>query len=389
MNHSKPYTLDRVVRLIISLAIMVGIGLLINRLSAVLLPFAIAWLIAYLLYPVVNFFQHKLKFKNRILSIMAALVSVIVVIGLAVFLLQAPMRGEMQRLGVACQEFLNQSNGWNLPQSWVESIKDVVAQINVQELLTAENIEKAAAKLLPGAWSLISSSFSFIWGLTTIIFVLLYLVFILLDYEKLSDGFIQIIPVKYRRFATELSEDLKNGMNAYFRGQGLVAFCVGILFAIGFRIIGLPMGIAFGLFVGVLNLVPYLQAASIPIAAVLGLVQVAESGQSFWLVALLITIVYMVVQSTQDFYLVPKIMGNTTGLKPAIILLSLSVFGSLFGLIGMIIALPLTTLIISYYKRFVIAQESIEEIPEAPGEPISDFGKGDRATTTIEEDTIE
>jgi predicted PurR-regulated permease PerM len=286
---------------------------------------------------------------------------VVAIIAAAILVLQAPMRGEMQRLTVACQEFLNQSDGRILPDSWMNAIKDFVAGINIQSLLTFDTIEKTLSKLLPGAWSLISSSFSFIWGLLASVFVLLYLVFILLDYEKLSDGFVKIIPLKYRRFATELSDDLKNGMNAYFRGQAMVALCVGILFAIGFRCIGLPMGIGFGLFVGVLNLVPYLQAASIPFAVVLGLIKVAESGQSFWVVALLITLVYVVVQSTQDFFIVPKIMGNTTGLKPAIILLSLSIFGSLFGLIGMIIALPLTTLIISYYQRFVIAQESIED----------------------------
>ena len=361
MNTPKPYTFDRVVRMLISLAVIVGIGLLINRLSAVLLPFFIAWLLAYLIYPLVCFFQYKLKFKYRILAIVSALISVVAIIAAAILVLQAPMRGEMQRLTVACQEFLNQSDGRILPDSWMNAIKDFVAGINIQSLLTFDTIEKALSKLLPGAWSLISSSFSFIWGLLASVFVLLYLVFILLDYEKLSDGFVKIIPLKYRRFATELSDDLKNGMNAYFRGQAMVALCVGILFAIGFRCIGLPMGIGFGLFVGVLNLVPYLQAASIPFAIVLGLIKVAESGQSFWVVALLITLVYVVVQSTQDFFIVPKIMGNTTGLKPAIILLSLSIFGSLFGLIGMIIALPLTTLIISYYQRFVIAQESIED----------------------------
>lgn len=365
MNTPKPYTFDRVVRMLISLAVIVGIGLLINRLSAVLLPFFIAWLLAYLIYPLVCFFQYKLKFKYRILAIVSALLSVAAIIAAAILVLQAPMRGEMQRLTVACQEFLNQSDGRILPDSWMNAIKDFVAGINIQSLLTFDTIEKTLSKLLPGAWSLISSSFSFIWGLLASVFVLLYLVFILLDYEKLSDGFVKIIPLKYRRFATELSDDLKNGMNAYFRGQAMVALCVGILFAIGFRCIGLPMGIGFGLFVGVLNLVPYLQAASIPFAVVLGLIKVAESGQSFWVVALLITLVYVVVQSTQDFFIVPKIMGNTTGLKPAIILLSLSIFGSLFGLIGMIIALPLTTLIISYYQRFVIAQESIEdEFPE-------------------------
>lgn len=361
MNTPKPYTFDRVVRMLISLAVIVGIGLLINRLSAVLLPFFIAWLLAYLIYPLVKFFQYKLKFKYRILAIVSALLSVAAIIAAAILVLQAPMRGEMQRLTVACQEFLNQSNGRFLPDSWMNAIKDFVAGINIQSLLTFDTIEKALSKVLPGAWTLISSSFSFIWGLLASVFVLLYLVFILLDYEKLSDGFVKIIPMKYRRFAAELSDDLKNGMNAYFRGQALVALCVGILFAIGFRCIGLPMGIGFGLFVGVLNLVPYLQAASIPFAIVLGLIKVAESGQSFWVVALLIALVYVVVQSTQDFFIVPKIMGNTTGLKPAIILLSLSIFGSLFGLIGMIIALPLTTLIISYYQRFVIAQESIED----------------------------
>ncbi|MBO7269771.1 MAG: AI-2E family transporter [Bacteroidales bacterium] len=361
MNTPKPYTFDRVVRMLISLAVIVGIGLLINRLSAVLLPFFIAWLLAYLIYPLVCFFQYKLKFKYRILAIVSALISVVAIIAAAILVLQAPMRGEMQRLTVACQEFLNQSDGRILPDSWMNAIKDFVAGINIQSLLTFDTIEKTLSKLLPGAWSLISSSFSFIWGLLASVFVLLYLVFILLDYEKLSDGFVKIIPLKYRRFATELSDDLKNGMNAYFRGQAMVALCVGILFAIGFRCIGLPMGIGFGLFVGMLNLVPYLQAASIPFAIVLGLIKVAESGQSFWVVALLITLVYVVVQSTQDFFIVPKIMGNTTGLKPAIILLSLSIFGSLFGLIGMIIALPLTTLIISYYQRFVIAQESIED----------------------------
>lgn len=361
MNTPKPYTFDRVVRMLISLAVIVGIGLLINRLSAVLLPFFIAWLLAYLIYPLVCFFQYKLKFKYRILAIVSALISVVAIIAAAILVLQAPMRGEMQRLTVACQEFLNQSDGRILPDSWMNAIKDFVAGINIQSLLTFDTIEKTLSKLLPGAWSLISSSFSFIWGLLASVFVLLYLVFILLDYEKLSDGFVKIIPLKYRRFASELSDDLKNGMNAYFRGQAMVALCVGILFAIGFRCIGLPMGIGFGLFVGVLNLVPYLQAASIPFAIVLGLIKVAESGQSFWVVALLITLVYVVVQSTQDFFIVPKIMGNTTGLKPAIILLSLSIFGSLFGLIGMIIALPLTTLIISYYQRFVIAQESIED----------------------------
>jgi predicted PurR-regulated permease PerM len=151
-----------------------------------------------------------------------------------------------------------------------------------------------------------------------------------------------------------LMTDLDRNMNAYFRGQALVASIVGILFAIGFQIIGLPMGIGIGLIIGVLNLVPYMQALGIPPCILLGLIQSAETGRPVWVVMLCIAAVFIVVQSIQDMVLVPKIMGNVTGMGPAWILLSLSIWGSLLGIIGMIIALPLTTLLVSYYKRFVL-----------------------------------
>ena len=70
-------------------------------------------------------------------------------------------------------------------------------------------------------------------------------------------------------------------------------------------------------------------------------------------------IVFLVVQGIQDLFLVPKIMGKAMGLNPAVILLSLSIWGSLLGIVGMIIALPVTTLLISYYKRFVIREQGI------------------------------
>jgi hypothetical protein len=152
---------------------------------------------------------------------------------------------------------------------------------------------------------------------------------------------------------------VEKGMNSYFRGQALIALIVGILFAIGFKIINLPLGITFGLFVGVLNLVPYLQTISLIPAVLLSIIKAAEYNQNFLLVLLSVALVYVVVQAIQELFLNPNILSKATGLKPAIILLSLSIFGSLLGLVGMIIALPSTSLIISYYKRFVIRREPI------------------------------
>jgi predicted PurR-regulated permease PerM len=129
---------------------------------------------------------------------------------------------------------------------------------------------------------------------------------------------------------------------------------VGILFALGFSIIGLPLAVGFGLFVGLLNFVPYLQVISIPLAVLLALLRAAETGENFWGIFILVGIVYIVVQLIQDIFIVPRIMGHIMGLSPALILLSLSVWGYIAGFLGLIIALPVTTLILSYYKRYII-----------------------------------
>lgn len=96
-----------------------------------------------------------------------------------------------------------------------------------------------------------------------------------------------------------------------------------------------------------------MQALGIPPCIVLCLLQSAQTGQPVWWTLTMMTIVFVVVQSIQDMILTPKIMGNVTGMGSAAILLSLSLWGALMGVIGMIIALPVTTLIISYYERYV------------------------------------
>ena len=178
-----------------------------------------------------------------------------------------------------------------------------------------------------------------------------------------------MLPRRYQPFVNGLLDDVEISMNRYFRGQSLIALCVGVLFAIGFKIIGLPLGIALGLFIGVLNLVPYLQTIGIIPMVLLSLLKSAETGENFWLIFGLSLLVLCIVQAIQDLYLTPKIMGKAMGLNPAIILLSLSVWGSLLGFIGLIIALPLTTLCLSYYKRFVLSEE------EPPLDSAPDNGK--------------
>ena len=363
----KPFTLDRIVRIIIGIIILVSVGLLINRLSSVLLPFLIAWLIAYLMYPLLGFFQYKLKLKNRILAIAATLISVFGTLSLTCYLLIPPIIGEAQRAGIIISHFItNTKDSWNLPPALMQSIQEFLKNVDIQNLLNFQNIEGLIKEFLPKIWDVVSGAGSLILNLVIIFMVLLYLIFILKDYEKISKDWIKLVPKHYRPFILQVGEDLKNGMNRYFRGQALIALIVGILFAIGFSIVGLPLGIIFGLFVGALNMVPYLQTIAVIPAIMLAAIKASDFDQNFFWVVISVLAVFAIIQVIEDVVLTPKIMGNATGLNPAIILLSLSIWGSLLGVLGMIIALPMTTLIISYYERFIIAGDVIENLTSEP-----------------------
>ena len=187
--------------------------------------------------------------------------------------------------------------------------------------------------------------------------IMLYFIFILLDYEKIANGWPQLIPGKYRPFVEGLVEDVECNMNRYFRGQALIAFCVGVLLAVGFKIIDFPLAVTLGLFIGVLNLIPYMQTIGIIPMLILALLRSAETGENFWIIFGLALLVLGIVQMIQDLFLTPRIMGKAMGLNPAIILLALSIWGTLLGFIGLIIALPLTTLCLSYYKRFILQDD--------------------------------
>lgn len=375
--NSKPYTFDRVVRILIGLTVLILLFILIRRLTDVLLPFLVAWLLAYLLQPFVAFFQYKLKFKSRVLSIIATLILFLGSITGIIWMLAPIVSDEIQKISklvVTYSQNLNVNSF--LPAAWQHQIQHYLSHLNFQTILKDQNIMDGIKRLAPQLWDFINGSLDFVLGFAVVIVVFLYLIFILLDYEKMSAAWFGIIPPKYKTLITEIVVDLENGMNRYFRGQALIALIVGTLFVIGFSIIGLPLAIVMGLLIGLLNMVPYLKAVAIIPCLILGLLQSYETGQSYGSVLVGIAIVFILIQTLEDLVLTPRIMGKVTGLNPAVILLSLSIWGSLMGMVGLIIALPTTTLMISYYKRFVLGENNLEQKTVAPvAEEIADSEK--------------
>ena len=358
----KKITFDSFIRTIMWVAVTVGIIMLLNYLSGVLLPFFLAWLIAYILFPLVKFFQYRCHLRYRVIGILCTFLVVGAALTGLVLLMIPPMIEEGARVKdlliayVSHDEFMS-----NIPNLLEDFIHDHFTTEDIKAIVTQEGFIDNVKQAIPKVWNVVAQSFSILSSVLTLTMVLLYTLFILLDYEQFSRGWVLMLPERMRPFATQVVSDVEQGMNKYFRGQGLVAFCVGVLFSIGFLIIDFPMAIGLGLFIGLLNMVPYLQLLGFIPTIILAIVKAADTGDSFWLIMLSALIVFAVVQIIQDTILTPKIMGKVMGLNSAIILLSLSIWGALLGILGMIIALPMTTLLITYYQKYIVNKETINK----------------------------
>lgn len=370
----RPYTFDRVVRLVLSALGVIGAIWLIDILSSVLLPFVVAWLIAYLLEPLVQYNRKLLRVRRRVLPVMITLFECMLLLSAVSVFVVPSVLNEMHHLAGAVTTYsVEHNNVSQIPAEIQDYIRENIDFVAISKQLTGQDWRS----LLSTVGSFIAGGYDVVMGVFSWFVVLLYIVFIMLDYERLLLGFRHLVPPRYRNVTFGILDDVTRSMNHYFRGQALVASIVGVLFAIGFLIIGMPMAIVLGLFIGLLNMVPYLQLISLVPATLLCLVWSVDGGGSFWNLWFSAMAVYIVVQCIQDLFLTPKIMGHAMGLNPALILLSLSIWGTLMGFIGLIIALPLTTLLLAYYDRYITRSEN--------GEPPAEKKDRDKALRKIVE----
>ena len=346
-------TLGRFLRILLVVTIMFVAYVVLNSLSSVLLPFAVAWLSAYLLHPIVNFVQFRLRFRYRWLSIMSVLLFVVAAIYLIATLVVPSIFKELYVLKDITTDFLGENiRNSSIPDSVVSFFKELSDKNGLTSVLQNSDGTTLAAICMERVQELLLGTLNVVKHIFTLFITMLYLFFMLLDFDRISRAWKPYVPKKWRGVVSKLWNDLVYGMNQYFRGQALVALCVGILLSLGFLLIDFPAAIGFGLFIGLLNLVPYLQVVALAPMMLLAMLKAANTGGDFWLIALSALAVLAVVQLIQDLYLVPRIMGKRMNLHPAMILLSLSIWGHLLGVLGMIVALPLTTLILAYIRRY-------------------------------------
>jgi len=365
MSHffRREFTFDRIARMLVLSVLILLIYVAVQAIWSVILPFLLAGIFAYVMMPLVRFFQYTLRLRSRGLSVILTLLLLGAVVYLAVIFIIPSINAEIEK---TLQVISGYSSGQDiltmiLPRNIRNYLNGGLRWGNFPQQLSLEKILENVKLLLDQVGGIINSTLSiFSWGLVFLIgFV--YFVFILLDFENLGRGFISLFPKTLRPTIRTISMDLDRYMNNYFRGQALVAMSVGILLSIGFNIIGLPLATAMGIFIGILNFIPYMQALGIIPLGLASLLMAAQTGENAFVCMLLAYGVLMIVQIIQDMIIVPRIMGQTMGMRPSLILLVLSIWGYLLGFFGMLIALPITMFIYSLYMRYVLQDEEYIE----------------------------
>ena len=367
MDFLKPVIdFDRFIRGLLFLAVITVLVLGLRWLSPVLIPFFAAWAIAWILAPVVNFFQNTCRLRSRVLSVLITLALLIGLASAVAWLIIPPLIDGVTQIKEALLSYLASGHIRNihLPE-WLDHLmQQWLDQEKIQSMLRSDNLMKTIRETLPHVWNMLVSTANLVMSLVGAAFGAHYLFFLLLDYDYYNTAWINWLPRTQRNFFRRLSEDLGNNMRGYFRGQALVALSNCVMFTLGFWVIGLPMPLGMGLFVGLISFIPYVQVVGFAPAAVLALMEMSDTGRSFWGLMALVLLVYIVVQVLQDTVFTPRIMGKIMGLSSAMVLLSLSIWSYMAGIIGLIIALPLTTIIFAYYKRYIL-KEPDEMLNEA------------------------
>ncbi len=369
---AKEITFDRFVRFLGIGLLVLAVFFLINYLSGVLIPFFVAWLLAYLLYPIVKFVENKLHVHVRALSIIITLVFVASVVSLIIYLIVPPMLDQFEKLYIILTHWLHETTHTNSISEWLSQVL-AANQQRIETFFKSADFTATIKGVAPKFFNVLSQTASIILSIVASLITLLYMFFILMDYEYLTANWIRIFPKKVRPFWHELMGDVERELNNYIRGQSAVAACMGMMFCVGFSLMDFPMAIGLGILIGIMDLVPYLHTFALIPTAFLAMLKAADTGQNFWMIFGLAVGLFIIVQVITDMVVTPKIMGRAMGLNPAVLLLSLSVWGSILGFIGLIVALPLTTLIIAYWGRYV-TRETKQEQKHKPEDDVEPHG---------------
>lgn len=333
---------------------VVALGHLLSIFSNVLWPLAAAGIIALILRPCVDFLERRLKMR-RILAVVTLYIAfVLVCFGLLLAILP-PLIGQIIDLAGALPGLVKQAReqiSQHYPQ-WIEFTKRQMQNPMVHDAVNsvASQGKDWLGQMLPSLKAAGGGILSVVGFATNLAIVPIYLFFFMLSRaeptEKLGEH-LPFLKPDLRKDVVFLAKEFVAIVVSFFRGQILIGLIMGVLFSVGYTIVGLKFGLFLGLLFGLLNIIPYL-GTIIALAVTVPLALLQDGGGLSLLIQVLI--VKVIVGCLESWVLTPKIMGDRTGLHPAAIIFALFFWGTaLNGLLGMILAIPLTAFFVTVWR---------------------------------------
>jgi predicted PurR-regulated permease PerM len=332
----------------------VVLGLLVGGMiwaaRGVLLPYILGLILAYLLLPLVNWLDRKMPSRlhtwrvSRPLSIILTyLLLIVLVAGIIAFFV--PLVSDQIEILIEnwpdlvsrVEEWGTRGWGWyteNIPKDWRQTI-----EANLRSL-----IDEAIAAIQDGVVATVRTVFgtiSFIIGLVVIPFWLFY---ILHDESRVKAGVIQALPQQLRADVRCMANLIDDVLSAYIRGQLLLCFFIGVMATIALLIIGVPAALVLGLIAGILEALPYVGPILGAIPAIL-VALLSDPMSALW-----VAIAFFAIQQVENLILVPRIVGESVKLHPALVMVVLVIGNELAGFWGMLVAVPVTGVIRDVFK---------------------------------------
>jgi predicted PurR-regulated permease PerM len=334
----------------IGLVIVIGL-LALSFLASTFLPILIALLLAYIFDPLVEFLEKR--HIRRSISIMVVFFVIIALLALLGVFFVTSIKAEFRNVQIGLPEYADRFYAW-IPQPikaylGIETPEKVYRQINTG----LESLRGFSFELFKESFAFVKKAFS-----STLAFILavlgyfitpIYLYYFLKDLHKMESGFLDLVPKRYRNTFVEKGVEINQVLSAFVRGQLALVVILSVLYGIGLYFIGIDLAIAIGTLAGVTFIIPYFGTI---LGIVFSVIMAVLKFHDFLHPALCLGW-FGIVQLMEGSVITPKIVGSKVGLHPVVTIMSLLIGGQLFGIIGMLLAVPVAAIVKVFYRPLV------------------------------------
>ena len=314
-------------------------------LGDVILPFVLGMAIAYLLDPVAD--RLEAAGLPRALAVTIITLVGLLVFALAVLLVIPTIVNQAARLFAAAPEFAR-----NFYAALVERFPEILDETSTMR----QSLEELAALVQSRGGELVNAalgSVSSLFGIVTLIVITPVVAFyLLLDWDRLVARVDELLPRDHAPTVRRIAREIDDTLAGFIRGQGTVCLILGTYYSAALMLVGLDFGLVVGAIAGLLTFIPYIGALVGGVLAI-GLALFQFWGE--WLWVAVVAAIFFSGQFAEGNFLTPKLVGDSVGLHPVWLLFALTAFGTLFGFVGMLVAVPIAA-VLGVIARFLIAE---------------------------------